>query len=490
MENITLLVPPVPIETAVDLLAESSKLRRRNLQLSGDPHYNPADLKPYLGYDQRAGWLIIVEWFWLQVLAVEEIMPKAHADLLTKDLLNELLEEITMTKVTRVERKKTNHDILALLFLMKKILPRELHRWLHWGLTSYDTICTAYALQMKYTFQKVFIPKLKSIDGVWRQKILETAEILQIGRTHLQDALPMTVGAWFSVLHDRFMRTSMNANRLSLDIPGKFSGAIGTSAAIRASVPTKDLEATALQLLGLPNSRLSTQIVQPESMERFLNETTLLSAVFANLGDDVRHLQSSAIGELRSASSTSSTMSHKDANPIAAENADGMHVTVRAEFLKVLETLNSTLQRDLRYSNVMRGYGAVLVFVYYQMMTTSRLLNSLTVNSDRCNDNFWRNGVLVTAELLHLSLQKVDCPNAHRLVNSVIVPLAKKRKLRFDVVIDELIKNQKRYKDLKQAWQEIPDEVKEQIGHPETYLGDAIKIAKSEAERELVFTGN
>src|SRR3989344_882900 len=470
------------VETAVQLLTVTSRLRSRNLQMPGDPHYQPAQLQPYLGYDQRAGWLVLVEWFWMQALACGGVMPESHARLLTENLLRELLAKITMAKVAKLERAKTNHDILALLELMRRILPSQLHRWLHLGLTSYDIICTAYALQARFAFFHIFRPKLVEVDILWRSRIRENADVLQIGRTHLQDALPITVGAWLAPLHNRFVNTARRADTLACEIPGKFSGAVGTGAAIR--VFGEGLESFALSILGLPAPRLSSQIVQPECLERFYNEIMLISAVLANLGDDVRHLQASAIREVMSESSTSSTISSKDANPIFAEQADGMHVSVRLAFMAVVETLNSTLQRDLRFSNVMRSFTEIIVLTYKQLQSAERVLKTLEVNKIRCQENFWRIGKLTAAELLHLTLQKEGYPNAHRFVNKRIVPAARESGNYLCIEMGRFMRRS-RNACLKQIWRKPPGEIRYLLANPNEYIGDAVKIARAEAENAL-----
>lgn len=476
------------VESAVDLLVtaatKASNKGSLNLQTSGDPHYQPSELKPYLGYDQRVRWQIIVEWYWMLTLAKTKIMPTEDADLLMPLLLAKLLKGITTTKVTKLEREKTKHDILALLALMRRILPKQLHRWLHLGLTSYDVISTAFALQAKFTFSRVFVPKIEEVDVAWRSRIVETASVLQIGRTHLQDALPVTVGNWLAVLHHRFVETAESTENAAVDVTGKFSGAVGTSAAIKVLFPGVPLEADALELLGIIHPGLCTQIPPPEAFARFYFEMTLLSGALANFGDDVRHLQSSAIGEITTASSTSSTMSHKGANPIAAEQVEGMHVSVRGEFGKVLETLGSTLQRDLRYSNVMRGFNAIMVFTYQQLLSTSRILGTLKVDKAQCHDNFWANGRLVVAELLHLSLQKAGYGNAHEFVNKKLVPAARKSGNSLSDEMDVWVRRS-RDKKLKAIWHAIPGWIKFCLGNPDEYLGDAVQNALDEGQNDF-----
>jgi len=220
-------------------------------------------------------------------------------------------------------------------------------------------------------------------------------------------------------------------------------------------------------------------------MERFLNEIFLISQVFANLGDDIRHLQASAIREISSSSSTSSTMSHKGSNPVVAEQIDGMCISVRGEFLKVLESGNSTLQRDLRYSNVMRGYAAILVFTFKQLESATTVLDSLSVDETMCRENFSRSGRLVTAELLHLSLQENGFPDAHRFVNKVIVPRARESG-------NNLVGEMQCYlaehtnKKLGDAWSKVSLHIREVIEAPERYIGDAIEIADKEGRNFLI----
>jgi adenylosuccinate lyase len=472
----------VSLEYAIsEGLVIAARDTHRNLQMPGDPHYQPDGLKAYLGYDQRVLWQVIVEWFWMVALATCGRMPPEHAELLTEELLWKLMRTITTTKVAKLERETTKHDILALLMLMRREMPKELHRWLHWGLTSYDIVSTAFALQAKWTFKNIFVPKIAKVDVAWRTQIKKTAATLQIGRTHLQDALPITAGAWLAVLHNRFQRSCRCAAGLADDIPGKYSGAVGTSAAIRVLAQGQDLEHAALMLLGLPGAMPATQITQPEGLVRFYGEITLLSAVLANLGDDVRHLQSSAIGEVTSASSTSSTMSHKTANPIAAENMEGMHVSVRAAYLKVLESVPSTLQRDLRHSNVMRSHGEVLVYTFQQLQTAERLFRSFAVNETRCRENFDRNGKLVVAELLHLSLQSAGYPGAHHFVNTKVIPAARANGNTLDKEMDIIVRRS-RSKALRTAWAETSETVRHYLAHPEDYLGDAIATARTEAD--------
>lgn len=467
-------------------LATVAGRKGRILFMPGDGRYQPEELKPFLGYDMWASFLIIIEWFWLETLATLGIMSAKDAALLTRERLFRLLCAITTTRQDIVEKATKGHDILALLQLMRQYLPRALHKYLHLGATSYDIICTAYALILQNAFKNAFWPKLQEIDVIWREKILRFARVVQAGRTHLQTALPVTVGLWQAVLHNHYNSCAKNAFNLAFEVPGKFTGAVGTSAALKAMLQGKEqlAEKTLMDFLGLKPAGYTTQITPPQATARFYFELVLLTGVLGNLGEDVRILQSSPFGEIISASASSSTMAHKKANPIAAEQDCGMHVNAIAEFNKVMLTLISDLQRDLRWSSVMRSFTAVSVYSFQQLLTTKRLLNSLAIDEARINENFRKEANLVMGELLHLALQRGGFPETHSLVNMTIVPAALKSGKTLDDEVASYLKSCPD-KKLKRIWRKIPKEIIHLLQHPEEYIGNAAELAMAEAENEL-----
>lgn len=544
------------VDRAVGFLIQAAEVGDRNLQMPGDGRYQPEDAQPYLGYDQWAGWLVLVEWFWMKALAKMGAMPKEDAKLLTEELLRKMLNGITTTVQDEVEngrlRKRTrgnilapvevlkkflpllmprkdakvileklpeliladiakrqeelkkagrkDHDIIALLIRMRQYLPERLWRWLHLCATSYDIICTAYALQLFFFLRHVFYPKLQEVDVVWREIIKKNAELVKAGRTHLMTALPITAGFEFSDTHNRFNKSGRKLYALSGEVVGKFSGATGTYASQRALLDSREGESILMRMLGLQIAEASTQIAPPESVARCYSELVLLSGSLANLGENGRILQSSQFGELISVGSTSSAMSHKAAggkagNPIAAENLAGMHESVKAEFGKVQATLVSALQRDLRWSNVMRSHSAVAVYSYQQALTVLRLLKNLKVNSERCWENFNRESKLVPAELLHLALQQEGFRDAHQFVNKEIVRIASFPDKNLVSAMDGYVEvygddvhgtdRHENLLTLKELWDRVKPKIVLYLTSPAKYIGYAVEIAEKEAENKL-----
>ena len=78
--------------------------------------------------------------------------------------------------------------------------------------------------------KKTLIPELKKLIDLFNQKSQEWKNLIKIGRTHLQDAVPLTLGqevsAWSSQLETALGRIEINLEELySLPLGGT---AIGT----------------------------------------------------------------------------------------------------------------------------------------------------------------------------------------------------------------------------------------------------------------------
>ena len=64
--------------------------------------------------------------------------------------------------------------------------------------SSNDTYPTAMHIAVAVEIQNVLLPGLKKLMGALDDKAKEYADIIKIGRTHTQDATPLTLGQEFS----------------------------------------------------------------------------------------------------------------------------------------------------------------------------------------------------------------------------------------------------------------------------------------------------
>jgi adenylosuccinate lyase len=455
----------------------------------------------------------------MRTLAEIGIIPKVDIASLTPAVEQELLA-ITTTEVERVEKtdtpeygKKTSHDIRAWVRIAQSKVDPGLQRWIHVPLTSYDALDTARALQFVRGHE--IVRKLTDrVVGHFIERVYTLASTPQIGRTHGQHALPITVGFWFATILSRILTNVQSANDAAEKLVGKISGAVGAynaqvdlgierraqqaiakeqSEEIGYRVP-QSFEGLVLRRLGLKPAPISTQILPPEPLADYLFACVKLSAAFGQFGRDGRHLMRTEIAELgepfEKGQVGSSTMAHKR-NPINFENLEGTWIRNQVEFGKVLATMVSEHQRDLVGSSVARDFPTIVVNLVNQLNTLLRetggksFISSISVDEASLRRNFEVQGDAILAEPIYIALQMAGYEgDAHELVNHTAMPYSKKHGVslleatrlaltRHPEPIDDPLAGPAHW-DL---WEKIPPETLRMLEKPETYTGAAVAKA-------------
>lgn len=447
-----------------------------------NPRYHPKSMEPYFGYDNLARYQIRVEWALLEALAAIGIIPQTEAVLLTEELKLALLEKITTTLQDGRE-KVTKHDIRALVQLIQEDVPEELKRWIHFVATSYDIIDTARILAYKEAFYGATFPALLSLIETLSDKAEEFAFHVQIGRTHKQHALPITVGFWIATLLDRFLDSAENLVAAESKLTAKFSGAVGAynaQALFGLDARAQEnfgmtFEELVLSRLGLTPARISTQILPPNALARFLHEYVLLAGNFGQLGRDGRNLQSTEVAEIMEEFGEkqvgSSTMAHKR-NPISFESAEGMHDKVCSLYRDVLDCLISDYQRDLVGSTQMRDFPAIVILCQHQLERLNNTVSKMSVDEAALQRNFRFSQDKIMAEPIYLALQFYGYRgDAHHLVNHVLMPKMKRRE--GSSLLVELATLHDEDNEAKEVFKKMPREVVAILGDPAAYTGKA-----------------
>lgn len=454
-----------------------------NLALPGNPRYQPKALQPYFGYDNHFGYVALVEIAVLRTLGEIGIISPEDMACLTPEIEEKLLE-ITTTHVDEVERQITHHDIRAWVRLAQEILPAPLRRWVHIPLTSYDVLDTARTLQFVRAHQNVLSPLVDELIDHLASKAEKYADTHQIGRTHGQHALPITVGFWLATILNRLVVNARRMNEFAAALSGKISGAVGADNAqfglgITARCRELSFEDRVLKKLGLRAAPISTQILPPENLAYYLFACSMFSAALAQLGRDCRHLMRTEISEIGEPFEVgqvgSSTMAHKR-NPINFENVEGMWLRTKNQFGNVLDTLVSEHQRDLVGSSLARDYPIIVVNLVQQLNTLLRrkgvgptFIERLSVDVEACHRNFSKQSKVILAEPLYIALQMAGYEgDAHEFVNHVAVPKA--------ISLDQFLIDVVQYlattnPELASALARIPEEVMSLLYHPEEYTG-------------------
>lgn len=478
---------------------------KKNWQMPGNPRYQPKGLKHIFGYDELYGYIGRVEFAALEEL-IEILISAGLAKEEAREQLNkdsyELLSNIVTSEVDRYEREVTKHDIRAFVQIAQAKLPKEIKQYLHVMLTSYDPIDTAAALRFKLAYEQVLCPALTKLVTHLIDLAKQYKSQVQIGRTHGQHALPITVGFWLATIINRIIYNWEKMDSASDELVGKISGAVG---AMNAYVglgldeyrSAEDFEYNVLDRLDIKQAPITTQIVPPEPLAYFLFSVTMMTAAIAQFGNDCRQLMRTEIGEIQEefvkGQVGSSTMAHKR-NPILFENLVGTWKKTKVEFMKVFETLISEHQRDLTDSSVMRDFPTIVINLQLQLDNLLRenangvpFIKRIVVSKENLDKNFAMQKNFILAEPIYIALQLYGYTgDAHKLVNEVLMEKAKAA----NTSLYEALMFESRMGDpeLATVIAKIPAEIIELFAHPEKYTGAAERKTEAviEAAQECI----
>lgn len=209
--------------------------------------------------------------------------------------------------------------VTALLGEWRAVLGEEGRTYLHWGATTQDIVDTALILGVQHAL-KLLEDDLKRLARELGRLAHQNRSTLQAGRTHSQQALPITFGlkvaGWLLPLLRHIERLEQLRPRL---LALQFGGAVGTLAALGKSGPS--VQAALARELGLINPELPWHTAR-DSLAELGGWLSLLTGTLGKMGQDIILLAQSEVGELRESHDRSrggsSTMPQKS-NPMQSE---------------------------------------------------------------------------------------------------------------------------------------------------------------------------
>ena len=374
---------------------ESEELAKRRFRLtaispddgkyaeSGDP------LRPYL--TPEAEWRVCAGF---QLNLLETRMEFGQAQQSHVDEVRAALEKIDPLNMALLE-DELKHDQQAVLAEIGRFVSPQTKALLHPGTTSYDILDSVRAYLMREAWGKVIRPRVRDVTSKICDFAEQTIDVLQVGRTHLQDTSPVPFGVTLADYAQRLAKRTVRLDGLFDDLRGKVRGIVGTGASIEMVVgngKASAFEEAALAKLGLKPDYAATQIVHKESWADIGNGFVTLASVLANFAEDVRTLYSSAIRELASSDRSrllggSSADAAKD-NPVDWENMAGKVAVVEGGMRPLYAMIITDLQRELRGSVQARYQPGIIMAQTYEMFSRAdKVLPKLAVNTDRMKSN-------------------------------------------------------------------------------------------------------
>ncbi|MDR2792118.1 MAG: adenylosuccinate lyase [Treponema sp.] len=385
------------------------------------------------------------------------------------------------------EEEKTRHNIRALVNVLKKKTPPEAAPLVHLGATSVDILDTSLSYRMKHVTQEVVLPNLRKLELLLCNVAEEEAETPQVGRTHGQHAVPITVGFAIAEYVSRLGKSILEIEKRSTELKGKLAGAVGAYNATAMIVKDPEaLERWYLSELGLEPSEHATQLVEPEYLLRLLLEFNTAFGIIANLADDLRNLQRSEIGELREGFAAeqvgSSTMPQKR-NPWNSEHVKSLWKAFMPRVQTFFMDQISEHQRDLSNSASQRF---IADYVAGFCMAVSRMIGvieGIGVDRERLSANLRGGGIPGggMAEPAYILLAETGVSDAHEIIRTITLS-AEQEKVSF---ADALAKRPDVLERIagKLAELGLEKDALSFFKHPERYRGLAAEKAKALAEK-------
>jgi len=359
-------------------------------------------------------------------LRVEAALARAHAKVgsVPKPAADEISRKATSKYVVLERVKKIEaeigHDVMAMVMALTEVCEGDAGRYVHVGATSNDITDTALAMRLRDSIQL-----LRRAAAEVRDVLLDHArqkkDLVCMGRTHGQHALPTTFGLKFALWACEMQRNIERLDEASKRVcVGKMTGAVGTQAGLGPKGLV--IQSLVMKDLGLGEPLVTNQVLQRDRHSDYLFCLAQIATTLEKIFTEVRNLQRTEIDEVSEGFADkqvgSSTMPSKR-NPVRSERICGLARTVRA--LVEPELLCNLLwhERDLTNSSCERVVlPEATMYLYYILCLASEVLRGLVFNLKSIERNLGITKGLIMAERVMLLLvdKGVGRQGAHSMV--------------------------------------------------------------------------
>lgn len=329
------------------------------------------------------------------------IIPEAAAQAIEASADISRLDWDRLSARTRV----VGYPILPLVEQMSDWADGGLGQYCHWGATTQDIMDTADVLQIRDALELVDAD-IKAICNATAALAENHRDTPMAGRTHLQQALPITFGQkaarWLFSLDRHRERLGELRPRVLI---GEFAGAAGTLASLGADGIA--VQKALMEELGLGRPGMPWHTAR----DGFAETTGLLAMICGTLGKigfDIMLMMQSEIGEVYepfvSGRGASSTMPQKR-NPIASELMVAAAKTVRECHAAMLDGLVHDHERATGPKHVeWQAIPTAFLLTSGALAAARETLEGLEVNEKAMRRNLEATGGLIVAEAVMMGL--------------------------------------------------------------------------------------
>jgi aspartate ammonia-lyase len=274
-----------------------------------------------------------------------------------------------------------------------------------------DTYPTALKIAGILKFRELS-QNIAELQGSFQRKEKEFAKIVKIGRTELQEAVPITLGQEFSAFSEAIARDRWRVfkceERLRLvNIGGT---AVGTGLSAPRSYIFLVIE-TLRQVTGLGLSRGETVLDQTANSDSFVEVSGIIKAHAANLlkiSRDLRLLNLLQEISLPKLQAGSSVMPGK-VNPVILEAVEQVAMKVIANDLIITDVCSrGSLQINEFMPLLAHAFLESLDILIKINLIFAKLVLAIGANEEKCREYFDRSPTIITALLPHVGYEKAD----------------------------------------------------------------------------------
>ena len=386
--------------------------------LDGRYRNSVKQLSEYFSEKALMQYRLMVEVEYLIALASEKkIKDFSNFSDKQKTNLRKLYKNFSDADATQIKslEKTTMHDVKSVEYFLQSKLPKKIHPWVHFSLTSEDVNNLSYSLMWKDAIKDVYFSSLIQIQKSIKSLAKKYKKTSMLSLTHGQPATPTTFGKELAVFGSRLNRQidQIKTHKLM----GKFGGTTGTWSAQLVAYPNVDwinFATKFIRTLGLNPNIITTQIEPHDSIAESFHQIIRVNTILTDLCRDMWSyisrnvlIQKKVAGEVGS-----STMPHK-INPIQFENAEGNMGISNAILIHLSTKLPiSRMQRDLTDSTTLRNQGVALGHSYLALINILNGLSRITINQSKIKSELnehWE----VLAEAIQTILRKSGKTDAY-----------------------------------------------------------------------------
>ncbi|MFH0927788.1 MAG: adenylosuccinate lyase [Candidatus Micrarchaeota archaeon] len=407
-------------------------------------------------------------------MEVEAALARAHEKLghIPQGSADEIAagaKKVELARAKEIE-DEIHHDLMAMVRALSEKCGKS-SAYVHLGATSYDIEDTALAMQMRDA-GGLLRSRLEQALDVLQNLAKEKKNLVCVGRTHGQHAVPTTYGMKFALYYDALKRNLMRLdNAISQISYGKMSGAVGTMATFGEDAIK--LQELAMADLGLKPAPITCQVIGRDRHAYMIFCIALIASSIEQIAKEIRNLSRNEILEVAEGFSKkqvgSSTMPQKR-NPHKSERLCSLARLVRSNASVALENIPLEHERDLTNSaNERFIIPESFILCDYMLLQAHKVLSELEFFEENIEQNLQLSQGAIMAErvMIKLAEKGMGRQEAHELMREAAKEAFSQKKH-----LKEILSHHE------EASKYLSEAELESLFEPKTYIGKAGEIVK------------